>query len=359
MKPTRQQIINLINDYIYPNGNQRITADQLNEILIAIANAFAMDGGAASGIDGVLAAGSNVSKDREIKNETGGRLKLSASEVFQRLLLYFQGLNVSDGEYEGAVYCSKGFNFTGNIKRNKASTRDIFQVIDEPDPNEVFAITMHNTLAEYYNDDNRNRADDSRYLVPGVASIAKAGNGFAFHHVGFKEINTGVRVEDNATMSFQESTLKQRIDRISLDIVSGPQSTSHIQTPGSIRSEVSSNDRNTFVSNLNPGSQTWGDGNGVMAEITRNALKLAENVKLGLVSGKTAGLVNLKEGKAQVVSDFVTEESVISLTVQPGGNYSGNLRVSAITPGQGFEIASSNTSDSCKVFWQIIDLNKY
>lgn len=123
---TRQQIIDLIDEYIYTNGEQRITAAQLREILIDITNAFAMDG-AASGIEAVLAAGQEVTDGRAITNAHGGSVLLSENFAVMDQEINYMGFDVSVPTHQTFSYHLPAQLSEGVFKRSSPD-RDFLTV---------------------------------------------------------------------------------------------------------------------------------------------------------------------------------------------------------------------------------------
>jgi hypothetical protein len=72
-----------------------------------------------------------------------------------------------------------------------------------------------------------------------------------------------------------------------------------------------------------------------------------------VATGARAGTVTLSAGSAVVSAAAVTAVSRIFLTGQNASGTSGNLTVSARTPGSGFTITSSSGTDTRLVAWEI------
>src|SRR5690554_853273 len=116
MKITREQIIELINQYVYANGRQLITGEQLNEILNIIADSFALEGEASSGLNAVLERDSRVSERKEIINEHGGRIKLASEELLINVLRQVIGIEVSDKTNRGIIHLGKDISTVGTVR---------------------------------------------------------------------------------------------------------------------------------------------------------------------------------------------------------------------------------------------------
>ncbi len=70
------------------------------------------------------------------------------------------------------------------------------------------------------------------------------------------------------------------------------------------------------------------------------------------------GVATLSSGSAAVLTNKVTANSHVLISVQPGGTgVVGYVRVSAITPGTGFTLTSSEPTDDSPVFWMIVEKN--
>ena len=76
-----------------------------------------------------------------------------------------------------------------------------------------------------------------------------------------------------------------------------------------------------------------------------------------VVSGLHAGTVTLNGTSAvSVATTAVTADSTIQLTVQPGTAPVGTPWVASITPGTGFTVKSSSSSDTAVVVaWAIVE----
>lgn len=68
-----------------------------------------------------------------------------------------------------------------------------------------------------------------------------------------------------------------------------------------------------------------------------------------------SGVATLSAGKKTVNTSAIKTGDRIRLTVQPGGTYAGNIRVSAIVNQTSFTILSSSNTDTCNVFWEIVN----
>ncbi len=341
---TRQQLINLINQYIYTNGQQRINASQLNEILIEIANAFVMEGGStASGIDEVLEEGSTVSDGREITNSFGGKVQLAVAALDITTLdkgpepviepYEYVGMNVGGSSKIGQIYVDKRKTVIGNIRTNDL-TKTLFEVPMPIPDDELYVGTIYNL--------ERDPIIDGQFKFgAGVANITLSSdygtgqsieNGAAGMRVqSFSDENT------NADLTVGIASIESYISN-GFSGFSGPQSTAHVQT---------------YYSHV------WKKDNEDVATINQSGISLSPEKRVTLSSGgsaPTAGLTPLAGGTATVNTAAVRSNSIISLTVQEAGIFTGNIRVSAKTPGDSFKISSTSVKDTCSVFWQIIDI---
>lgn len=366
MKVTREQIIELINQYVYANGRQLISGEQLNEILNIIASSFAMEGEASSGIDEVLQRGNTVADGREINNNHGGKFKLSAEEVVVDLLDYIMSLEVADAENKGLVQVSKGMSAIGSIK-----------TVLESDPADR---TMLNNLTEEMflqgsGEDSRAMAEDPQSFSTASLYVSSQGGKGPFTigaHTLYIDENTqsltsvsnrGIigsvsHIQEKVSYS---SNQKLGINNYSLSIQAGDEDSRMNQNSNTLSLSFSlRNTEESFQIESGINGQRWIDQSGEIASIGSNGLKLEAGKKIELTQGgkfQTAGLATLSKGSVIVNTGAVNKGSVISLTVQSEGAYAGNIRVTKIESGTSFSIVSSDKADSCVVFWQIIELH--
>lgn len=368
MEPlSREYIIELINQYIYTNGNQLITAAQLREILLDIANAFAMEGSAA-GIDDVLAAGSNVSAGRKITNSQGGAVNLAGTVNMEGATYNYLGFDMSSTTLSGTSYTGLGQSLIGNAKRNSPSRTLMEMVFDEElEKGELFsAIGFIATGVE-----EEDKPKDGLYLMVGNengkngVSIRKdevsvempgfRGNGGSGLWVRNGQVHAEVKNDDDNYVF-----TKHNLNNIESEVAnsSSSSSTYHIQRYNRYETKISA-PSNEFKKVLGGKGEVWYNDDESIFSVEANGVNISEGKKLGLsTSGDapTAGLATLSSGTASVATAAVGSESVISLTVQHTGAFTGNIRVADKTPGTGFKITSTQDTDSCTVFWQIIEL---
>lgn len=325
---TREEIIELINQYIYTNGFQRITAAQLNEVLIEMANSFAIEGGSSSGIDAVLATGSTVSENREITNEDGGTLRLAAEMAIEGDTIKYIGMNFQDDLTEGNASIGKGMSFFGN-RLLSVDKGDANAKLDSRNPIIIEALTIHKLASSPPNPEEEAGSTESGSKIKVNGFTALMGDSIPEGIISF--------VNSNLFNSAQWIGPRGIISNVEAN--GDPDiSSSHVQTI----SEFNWNIQNSFIMSTNI------DG-----------LTLAEGRKLVLTSGSeapTSGRATLAGGSVSVATTAVKSNSVISLTVQETGTFVGNIRISAKTPDSGFVISSTQDTDTCEVFWQIIDL---
>lgn len=342
---TREEIIALINQYIYTNGNQLITAAQLKEILLDIANAFAMNGSAA-GIDDVLEAGSSVSANRKITNEQGGAFNLAASTVLDGTNFPYIGLDATAPTSQTVDYFGIGRGIIGSFKRS-GPTRNIFEVLASGELNdgEVLAGISFTTLGSG-KDGPRN----------GVNIITGSQKGKNTISVQEERVNTMSANEEGEFCAFEVSP-----NFVSSSTYDGTGNGIY-QNMGVDRVQMVINtvDTNTqLIKTTDVKGESWLIDQVNVAAIEAPGLTLAENKRLRLNTAgaaPTAGMATLSGGSATVATAAIEPNSMISLTVQQTGAFTGNIRVSSKTPGTGFTITSTQDTDSCLVFWQIIDL---
>lgn len=367
MEPlSREYIIELINQYIYTNGNQMITAAQLREILLDIANAFAMEGSAA-GIDNVLAAGSNVSAGRKITNSQGGALNLAGSVNIEGSAYNYLGFDISDTILSGTTYTGLGQSLIGNAKRNNPSKTLLEMVFDEElEKGEVISAVAFKATGVELEDGPK----DGLYLIVGnengkngvtiqkdevsVQMPGFRGNGANGLWVRADQVHAEVKHSDENYVF-----TKHNPDNIESKAMNGSDySTYHIQNYSGYETKISAPSQE-FKKKLGTEGEVWVNNGTYIFSVESNGIRISEGKKLALeTSGAapTAGLANLSAGAASVVTSAVGANSVISLTVQHTGAFTGNIRVADKTPGTGFKITSTQDTDSCTVFWQIIEL---
>lgn len=366
MRVTREQIIELINQYIYANGRQLITGEQLNEILNIIANSFAMEGEASSGLDAVLERGSTVSDGKEIINNHGGKFKLSAEEFVIDLLDYIMSLEVADSENKGMVQVSKSMSAIGSIKTI---------LKDDPSKRSMLDNLTEKMFPKNPEEDSIAMADDPKNFSTASLYVSSQGGKGPFTigaHTLYIDENTqsltsvsnqGIigSVSHNQEKISYSSDQKLGINNYSLSIQAGDENSRMNQNSNSLSLSFSQrNTKENFQIESGIKGHQWMDQSGVIAFIGSTGFKLEAGRKIELTQGgklQTAGLVRLEKGSAVVNTSAVSEKSVISLTVQSEGAYAGNIRITKKVAGTSFTIASKDSTDNCVVFWQIIELH--
>lgn len=361
MKLTREQIIELINQYIYANGQQLITGEQLNEILIVIANAFAMEGEASVGLDAVLERGDTVSNGRKINNNQGGAIKLAAEEIVANVLSQIIGIEVSDTENKGMLQISKGISTIGNISTTL-----------EEDPTEKGV--LDNMTAKMFPSTSKEKAVEPQSFSTGSLYISQTG--LKPFTVGAHTLYVDETTQSLASVSNQgisgavyhnqkdisyTSLHKIGINNSSLSIQAGDERSQSNQNAGTYSlSFTQTGVQKTFQTQSDINGQRWRNEIGEIVSIESSGFRLQEGKKIELTQGgnaPTAGLATLLRGAVVVNTSAVNAGSVISLTVQSEGIYTGNIRVIEIVENTSFTIRSTNNGDSCVVFWQIITLH--
>jgi hypothetical protein len=333
--------------------------------LILIANAFAMEGKASSGIDEVLERGDTVSGDREIKNIRGGKIKLSAEELVANVLSQIIGIEVSDTQNKGMLQISKGISAIGNISttlKEEPTEKGMFDNMTA----KMFPATTEETA--------RIVAADSQSFSTGTIYISTPG--------GQRPLTIGAHtlyVDDNTQSIVSVSnqgisgavyhsqgdvsyTTRQQIgiDNSSMSIQAGDQSSQANQNAGAFSlSFTQSGIKKTFQTVCDLNGQRWWNETGGIASIESSGVRLLAGKKIELTqtgNAPTAGLATLVEGTVTINTSAIKKGTVVSLTVQNQGNYTGNIRVAELVANTSFTIRSTVKTDNCVVFWQIIDL---
>ncbi len=274
---TREQIIDLINQYIYTNGNQRITAAQLNEILLEIANAFALEGGGeATGIDSVLEAGNQVTEGRTIVNENGGTVVLAGDHSDEGDHFKYIGFEALDTAHQTFDYLTGNQVVIGSLKRSNPS-RNLFNMLSARlKKEEVVAMTTYISETPDYQ--------------PGVYSSVMTEATVA------RDNMTAGSAEQTVTYILEPETgARQRVEigEITHSVVQGPQSSEHFQDLIQIRGTVTNGDAH-FDSILYPTKQLWANQAGAVAEINNAGIRLESGKSVELFpTGGTATRVAL------------------------------------------------------------------
>lgn len=356
MNDKRNEIIALINDYIYTNGEQRITAEQLHEILNEIAVYYALkseSGGGKTGIDEVLAFDPNVSLGRAIYNPVGGRVELAGNlDMDGRTLPYVGLTSVSPTkDYTGIVLSNDKMTSTGNFKGI-----DPFTSGQKPEKEgDYMAVVVSNS---------ENVMDESGEVALERGNILMA-----------RDINSSSFIrqnESNIELVVDSAGKKSRGERIAQTIRTSTGAVNEFRIDSKYLENKSLDSLgNGMIQRVSFGAVSWdlwkayeGGNMGTMenlVSINSSGLNLFPGKKIIVyqgVDGNTAGTVQLQGGVAEVLTKAVVSNSCIMLTVQGEGRYDGRIRVEGKEPEKGFKITSSNIEDNCTVFWQIIDITK-
>jgi|GEM_PF-2367307 len=388
----RSEIINLINQYIYANGQQRITGSQLNEILIVIANAFSMEGSSASGdIDQVLATGNVVSTDRSIINLNGGKLVLSGEEESgDGEKLYFSGLENEQGEFKGIIYNTAPITVIGNVKSGELSegTTSVQTQYNAGLGGErrlgIISTVNNGTITSGHQIGSGRISMDvgSSSIGPRDASLRELTKDVNVSRKGdptllnaddssrtyYRQDSYGIYLSASSNLANTAPAAKDEeagaaaghslLDSEPSVLVADPNSkTTYSHDMYGIRLQ-SGDSKTSFMSRFDANGENW-SAETEIAQVNRQGLRIHREKKIQLSAAgenPTAGVVTLSSGKAGVSTNAIGAHSVVSLTVQEEGNYRGQIRVSAKVDGERFEISSSNDADDCTVFWQIIEL---
>lgn len=88
--------------------------------------------------------------------------------------------------------------------------------------------------------------------------------------------------------------------------------------------------------------------------VVQAAVSGAVFVNTAIRPAEKSGVATLSGGTKTVNTPAIKTTDRVRLTVQPGGTYAGNIRVSAIVNLTSFTILSSNNTDTCNIFWEIV-----
>lgn len=347
----RQQIIDLINQYIYTNGRQRITATELNQILTEIANSYALTTESTSGgIQAVIDANPNVLKNASIINSENGKLDLDFDvEVGEDLILKFLGFNTVRNEQQGIMLSASNFTAVGNFNEQIVNPQ---KNALEPDLKKERAYTLHSILRQDRRPVDRSRKPEKKVSEPDLETIFTSNNENipgAFQRPGvMSEFENQYGVRSSMILSDYNALLQVKSEyyHSALQLGEGSLNFEHRNNYSGWSSQYYSNDYAHY----------WSSNYNQVFSIDPAGVRISYDKKLKLARGTTAGTVTLTDGSAVIPTSQVNSLSVISLTVQAGGNYNGNIRVTQINNGISFTISTNDTGDNCIVFWQIIDL---
>lgn len=369
MESKREQIIDLINEFIYTNGRQRITAAQLNNILNVIANSFELVGeGTGGGINDVLNNDPNVDDNQKILNANGGQFELSGMiPVSDELRLPYIGFLTSIEGNSSPSFRASVAPFSadpepeekpsiGGVVSNQFAT--VIGNIDGFNPFDQ--LNEDNLLSKFKNESEedfatkglrayepRRTATLSLYLPDSV-------------RIGDYGLPRGVYsglVQDNI-----QNITEIREDKIGISAhYSYSDGIKDVERTGAIdvRHEFILNkmsDENGVSRIIQESTRKYYEFDGEESlQINNTGLRFNYGKRLSYVSGsETAGVASLVSGEVTVGTSALTANSYIMLTVQDRGDFNGNIRV-ASKSDSGFTIASSDSSDNCNVLWQIID----
>lgn len=363
MKSKREQIIDLINEYIYTNGRQRITANQLNELLTLIANSFELLGqGTGGGINAVLTTDSNVDDNQKITNNNGGQVELSGkididSEIsvpYIGFLSSQEGIDI-DGTNQspkiGGVISNQWATVIGNI--------DGWNPL-EPENGADFSPMIRGWLQ---NDNNASRLNRDSLSADDGAVRSAAAAIYLPNDISFGDLEAQRGVYTGLIQDDRMSFLRMGQDDLEISVRS-----EYATDKGTEKKKSSIDIQDYYISNEINDPIRFSrevlestrkyiefDGQEVL-EVNNTGLKFNSGKRISYVSGsETAGIAVLTAGQVTVSTTAMSDYSYVMLTVQNEGVFQGNIRISSKTKSD-FTISSSNDSDNCQVLWQIIDI---
>lgn len=378
MATSRQQIIDLINDYIYTNGRQRITAVQLNEILTLIANSFELVGqGTGGGINDVLNTDPNVEDNQKIINRNGGQFELSGMiDVTDNLSIPYIGFyTTKEGEEIDPRDPDRGFQL-GAVISNQMATLignsvgfNPFDFLnggsETPFNNFLNSQKKQNKTKQKAEQKTEQKAEAEQSRVAGVLSLYLPDNIYFNDKDGIERGLYSGLIQDNSQNIIQIQGDRIRIESVGKqsDISTGAE----VELEGSIevgRRHIEQeiyfegsdmNARETLYSSQKEFAFNWNrtlliDADGLRFDRTKR-LSYDTDSNTG-----TAGVATLNFGEVIVNTTAIRDNSYVMLTVQNTGQFNGNIRVSEIVSGSGFTVSSSDNTDTCNVLWQIIDI---
>lgn len=388
MATKREQIIDLINDYIYTNGRQRITAIQLNEILTVIANSYELVGeGSGGGISQVLTTDPNVKDNQKIINPNGGLLELSGViDINDEISVPYMGiLTGAEGPKPDPTDPNRGYQF-GAVVSNQMAT--------------VIGNSIGINPFEYLNPKNSklsfnglvNSAEERQKEETRTAQKAE-------HNLGLKAVKAekarrdpetvgavSLYLPDNLSLGgedvidrgmysgmiheFAQNLIKVQQDRIRLDTRTTIASERGIGGNTESRFEIGNGYVESEISVENSDIRSWEvlytdskqflfNGNQTLM-IDSDGLRFTGSKRLAYNTDSfagTAGVATLDGGSVFINTTAVRANSYVMLTVQSSGEFQGNIRISEKTENVGFRISSTYDTDNCQVLWQIIDIN--
>jgi len=363
MASKREQIIDLINEYIYTNGRQRITAIQLNEILMLIANSFELVGqGTGGGISQVLKTDPNVEDGQKIINQNGGRFELSGVlEIEKEVSLPYIGfVTIKDGTSDASSrLISDETSKVGGIISSEIAT--IIGNINGLNPFE--SDNVSNLLYKIQNQDLNRAGSEVRnasVTETGVLSLYLPN----FFPIGKSGIERGVY--SGLLQDHVQNIIEIREDKIGItahyhysEDRYNDERNSSIDVRHDFIQHKTSNTRGYSNEIQDPSRKRFEFDGQAALEITKEGLAVQSGKRLTYhtdLSSGTAGVATLVAGEIMVNTVAVGSNSYVMLTVQNTGEFQGNIRVSEKISGIGFRISSTNNTDNCQVLWQIIDI---
>ncbi len=372
MESKREQIIDLINEFIYTNGRQRITAAQLNNILNVIANSFELVGeGKGGGINSVLNNDPNVEDNQKIINANGGLFELSGiipltDEINVPYIGFLTSILGNTESARSAAFASLAAKpdpieqpKIGGVVSNQYAT--VIGNIDGMNPfDRLSGDKMLSKFKSKISEGADIPASAMRASEPEVTATLSLFLPKSVELGGFKlprGVYSGL-VQDNI-----QNIMEIREDKIGIsahyhynDGDSEDERTSAIDVRHEFILNKTSDGRGVSRVVQEPSRKYYEFDGEESLQINNTGLRFNYGKRLSYVSGsETAGVASLVSGEVTVSTSALTENSYIMLTVQDGGDFNGNIRVSSKTES-GFTISSSNGSDDCNVLWQVIDI---
>lgn len=364
MASKREQIIDLINEYIYTNGRQRITAIQLNEILMLIANSFELVGqGIGGGISQVLDTDPNVENNQKIINKNGGRFELSGElEIDKEVSFPYIGFVTVKDEISDT---SSGLAPDETPKVGGIISSEIATIIGNIDGLNPFeSDNVSNLLYNIQNQEVKELGSEVRnasVTETGVLSLYLPN----FFPIGKSGIERGVY--SGLLQDHIQNIIEIREDKIGItahyhysEDRYNDKRNSSIDVRHDFIQHKTSNTSGYSNEIQDPSRKKFEFDGQTTLEITKEGLTVQNGKRLTYYtdsSSGTAGIAVLTSGSVLVSTTAIRANSYVLLTVQDSGEFQGNIRVSEKTAGSGFRISSTNNTDNCQVLWQIIDIN--
>ncbi|MBN9292836.1 MAG: hypothetical protein J0G96_02515 [Flavobacteriia bacterium] len=366
MRPTREQIIDLINQYIYTNGRQRITAIQLNEILTLIANSFELIGqGTGGGINQVLNTDPNVEDNQKIINKNGGQVELSGMiDISDDISIPYIGLLTGvEGKDPDPENPNKGYQL-GALASNQMATI----IGNSIGINPFDYLNQQNGIASLNTFINTERLAEEERREPEMVGAFSLYLANSFSLGGESRVNRGVYsglVHDYTRniLQIQEERIRQGIVRNQTDAagIERELETRIEVGVGHIKQEIFYDGSDVSAGEvLSMGSKEFSFNQNRTLSINFDGLRFSSTKRLAYDTDSfsgTAGVATLVSGSVLVNTTAIKTNSYVMLTVQNSGEFQGNIRVSDKKADSGFRISSTDNTDNCQVLWQIIDLD--